>query len=68
MVKCAICEKEVEEDYTTCKECGSKFCKEHGNVDTETCDTCRNFELEKKKQEESEIIDDLQEMEQAEHE
>ncbi len=67
MSKCNICEKEVEEVFI-CKECGASFCREHGDVDTELCDDCRNYELEEKKQEEADIIDDIQDMEQEEHE
>ena len=67
MPKCSICGKEVKEVYK-CKECGAKFCKEHGNVDTEMCEDCLDYDVEKERQQEADIIDDIQDMEQEEHE
>lgn len=66
MPKCSLCNKKVKETFR-CKECGTKFCKNCGNVVAEMCVDCTEYDIEEKRQEELDILDDIQSMEQ-EHE
>ncbi|MCD6576317.1 MAG: hypothetical protein J7K73_04125 [Nanoarchaeota archaeon] len=63
MATCDICGREVKEVFT-CRECGKHFCEDDGNLAEMLCVECMDRLIEK--QEEADIIDDLQDMEQEE--
>jgi len=66
MPRCTIC-KETKDEIFTCKECGQTFCRDCGNPDTGYCDDCKEYErTEEEREDEKEIIDDIQELEQEE--
>ena len=65
MPKCSICEQEVDELFT-CKHCNAQFCENCGDKEAETCVDCSESDIETRREGEKDIIDDLQEMEQAE--
>lgn len=66
MAKCTICQEQKDELYT-CKECGQKFCASCGNITTQYCDDCKEYEKSDEiVEEEKEIVDDIQDMEQEE--
>jgi len=62
MPKCSICSKDVKTVYT-CKECGCKFCKDDGDIKTERCSDCYDYDVDIGKEEESDMIKDLQNIE-----
>ena len=64
MSKCDLCNKESEE-LRECRECGRFFCESCGNKDEKLCKECEEFSPSEvvEKQQEKEILDDLQEME-----
>jgi hypothetical protein len=63
MPKCSICGKDKSPIYT-CKECGCKYCKDDGDAKTERCSDCFDYDLDIGKQAESDMIKDLQNIEQ----
>ena len=63
MAVCDICGREVEKVYT-CKNCGKHFCKNDGDTKMMLCVECMDKLLEK--QEEKDIINDLQDESQEE--
>ena len=63
MATCDICGREVKKVYT-CKSCGKHFCEDDGDIQMMLCVECMDKLLEK--QEEADIIDDLQDESQEE--
>ena len=61
MAECNMCKKEVEEVYE-CKECGRFFGKDCGDPKVSVCKECQGFSVDSRKDLESDITDDLQDM------
>jgi len=59
MAKCHLCGAEVDE-VTECKDCGRDFCENCGDKSARLCNECKESDIEFRRAEESDIIDDLQ--------